>query len=156
MFGKNFLEAIKQLAEEKNIDRDVVIKTIEAALAAAYRKDYGSPDQNIKVELNEKSGNFKVFDEKTVVKELDEEMEKREREFILLDDAKKKDCKFKPKDKDSKIEEGTIVRIEITPEGTEPKRNAEGSRIKTLEIMLSGGAAALSCRVGRVSYFGAA
>ncbi|MFC1618283.1 transcription termination factor NusA, partial [Patescibacteria group bacterium] len=109
MFGKNFLEAITQLAEEKNIDRKVVIETIEAALAAAYRKDYGEPDQNIKVTLDEKSGNFKVFDEKTVVKELDEEMEKREREFILLADAKKKKKTAK---------EGDVMKEEITPTDT--------------------------------------
>ncbi len=110
MFGKNFLEAIKQLAEEKKIDRKVVIETIEAALAAAYRKDYGKPEENIKVELDDESGNFKVFDEKTVVKELDEEMEKREREFILLVDAKKKKKTAK---------EGDVIRNEITPEDTD-------------------------------------
>ena len=67
MFGKNFLEAVTQLAEEKNIDHKVVIETIEAALAAAYRKDYGEPEQNVKVELDEKSGKFKVYDEKRTI-----------------------------------------------------------------------------------------
>ena len=107
MFGKNFLEAIEQLAEEKGIDRKVVIETIEAALAAAYRKDYGEPDQNVRVKLDDKTGQFKVYDEKTVVKELDEEMEKREREFILLADAKKKKKTAK---------EGDVIREDITPD----------------------------------------
>jgi len=106
MLGKNFLEAVSQLAEEKKIDRKVVLETIEAALAAAFRKDYGDPDQNIKVELDDKTGTFKVFDEKTVVKELDEEMTKREREFILLADAKKQKKTAK---------EGDVIRKEITP-----------------------------------------
>jgi transcription termination/antitermination protein NusA len=106
MLGKNFLEAVSQLAEEKKIDRKVVLETIETALAAAFRKDYGDPDQNVKVELDAESGDFKVYDEKTVVKELDEEMAKREREFILLADAKKEKKTAK---------EGDVIRKEITP-----------------------------------------
>ena len=35
-----FGSAIMQIAEEKGIPKDVVIETIEAALAAAYKKDY--------------------------------------------------------------------------------------------------------------------
>ncbi len=103
---KNFIQAINQIAEEKNIDKKVIIETIEAALAAAYRKDYGTPEQNIKVNFDEKTGKIKVFDEKTVVKEIDEEMEKRAREFMLLKDAKKKK---------KGIKEGDVVREEITP-----------------------------------------
>lgn len=124
MFGKNFLEAINQLVAEKNIDRQIVITTIEAALAAAYRKDYGEPEQNIKVELDDKTGNFKVYDEKNVVKEIDEEMEKRAREYILVADAKKlkgyqkiggeKEEK-EEKGKKTTLKEGDIIRKEITP-----------------------------------------
>ena len=33
--------AIKQICEEKGIPFESVIKTIEAALAMAYRKEYG-------------------------------------------------------------------------------------------------------------------
>ncbi len=115
MFGKNFLEAINQLVAEKNIDRKVVITTIEAALAAAFRKDYGNPDQNIKVELDEKTGNFKVYDEKNIVKEIDEEMEKRAREYVLIADAKKLEGYKKVTGESGEIKEGDIIRKEITP-----------------------------------------
>lgn len=76
-------QAIKQICEEKNIKPESVIETIEAALAAAYRKDFGTKNQNIKVEFNPESGDFRVFDIKTVV--ADElaakyEEEKKERE----------------------------------------------------------------------------
>ncbi len=76
-------QAIKQICEEKNIKPESVIETIEAALAAAYRKDFGTKNQNVKVEFNPESGDFRVFDIKTVV--ADElaakyEEEKRERE----------------------------------------------------------------------------
>lgn len=110
------MEAINQLVAEKNIDRKIVITTIEAALAAAFRKDYGTPDQNIKVELDEKTGNFKVYDEKNVVKEIDEEMEKRAREYMLVADAKKAKDYKKVTGAKGEVKEGDILRKEITPQ----------------------------------------
>jgi len=78
-------QAIKQICDEKNIKPESVIETIEAALAAAYRKDFGAKNQNIKVEFNPETGDFRVFDIKTVAPdELAEkyEEEKKERERI--------------------------------------------------------------------------
>jgi N utilization substance protein A len=71
------MQAIKQISEEKNIPVESVIETIEAALAAAYRKDFGEKNQNVKVTFDPESGNFDVFDVKTVVEdqELPEEIE---------------------------------------------------------------------------------
>jgi N utilization substance protein A len=71
-------QAIKQICDEKNIKPESVIETIEAALAAAYRKDFGAKNQNVKVEFNPETGEFRVFDIKTVV--LDELAEKYEAE----------------------------------------------------------------------------
>lgn len=70
--------AIKQICEEKNLSYEAVIATIESALAAAYRKDYGEKNQNIKVEFNPDAGTSKVFDIKTVVEDLPEELEMEE------------------------------------------------------------------------------
>ncbi|MFH0829309.1 MAG: transcription termination factor NusA [Candidatus Kerfeldbacteria bacterium] len=58
--------AIQQITEEKNIPYDSVIDTIEAALAVAYRKDFGEKNQNIKVEFSADDGTSRVFDVKTV------------------------------------------------------------------------------------------
>ncbi len=68
----NFGEIIDQIADEKNIDKKIVLETIEAALAAAFRKDYGTPDQNIKVNFDTENGKIKVFDVKEVIKEYPE------------------------------------------------------------------------------------
>jgi len=64
-------QAIKQISEEKNIPVESVIETIEAALAAAFRKDFGDQEkpQNIKVTFFPETGDFDVFDEKTVVED---------------------------------------------------------------------------------------
>ncbi|MDD5040775.1 MAG: transcription termination factor NusA [Patescibacteria group bacterium] len=61
------LQAAKQICEEKNITLESVIETIEAALAVAYRKDFGEKNQNIKVEFDMVTGGSRVFDVKTVV-----------------------------------------------------------------------------------------
>ncbi|MFC1748026.1 transcription termination factor NusA [Pseudomonadota bacterium] len=67
-----FLAAINQLCDEKGIPRDMIIDTIKAALRAAYRKDYGNREQNIEVELNDKTEMATIFLVKTVVKKVEE------------------------------------------------------------------------------------
>lgn len=67
IFMSEIEKAIRQICEEKNIPYEAVIGTIEIALAAAYRKDFGEKNQNIKVEFNAELGSSRVFDEKTVV-----------------------------------------------------------------------------------------
>lgn len=66
--------AIKQICDEKNLSYEAVVETIESALAAAYRKDFGEKNQNIKVEFDPETGKSKVYDIKTVVEDLPEEM----------------------------------------------------------------------------------
>lgn len=61
--------AIKQICDEKNLSYEAVLETIESALAAAYRKDFGEKNQNIKVEFEPETGGSKVFDVKIVVED---------------------------------------------------------------------------------------
>ncbi|MEK7523788.1 MAG: transcription termination factor NusA [Patescibacteria group bacterium] len=98
-----FLAAINQLADEKNLPREVVVDTVKAALRAAYRKDYGTRDQNVEVDLDDKSGNIAVFVVKDVVKKV--ELEDQQ---MTVADAKK----YKP---DAAI--GDVIRMDVTPVG---------------------------------------
>ncbi len=66
-----FTQAIEQICEEKNIAKDTVMEAVEAALAAAYKKDYGEKDQEVRVKINEGSGAIEVFVEKEVVEEVE-------------------------------------------------------------------------------------
>jgi len=65
--------AIKQICEEKGLSYESVIETIESALAAAYRKDFGEKNQNIKVEFDPETVKSKIYDVKTVVEDVPEE-----------------------------------------------------------------------------------
>ncbi|MBI3290755.1 transcription termination/antitermination protein NusA [Candidatus Falkowbacteria bacterium] len=73
MDQSSIAEAVKQICDEKKIPVESVIQTIEAALAAAYRKDFGEKNQNIKVEFDLETGGSKIFDIKTVVEDVPEE-----------------------------------------------------------------------------------
>ncbi len=64
-----FGSAIAQICEEKGIDKDKVLISIEAALAAAYKKDYGKKGQIIIANLDEKTSETKFRQFKEVVDE---------------------------------------------------------------------------------------
>jgi len=70
---KQFMSAIKQIAEEKGIAEQSVLDTVEAALAAAYKRDYGKKGQIIKVKLNSETGAMDITQTHYVVEGLDEE-----------------------------------------------------------------------------------
>ena len=82
-------QAITQICEEKGISLDSVIETIEAALAVAYRKDFGEKGQNIQVEFDMETGQSRVFDGKTVV----EAPPPEEMEEVLKEEDKKEEKK---------------------------------------------------------------
>ncbi len=70
---KQFISAIKQIAEEKGIAQESVMETVEAALAAAYKRDYGKKGQIIRVKLNSETGGMDITQTHYVVEGVDEE-----------------------------------------------------------------------------------
>jgi N utilization substance protein A len=64
---KNFGAAISQIAEEKGISYEKVIESIESAIAAAYKKDYGKKGQIIKAKMNPETGEVLFWQVKLVV-----------------------------------------------------------------------------------------
>ena len=78
------IAALNQICDEKNLDRETVLSTVEAALAAAYRKDYASPNQHIRAKFNEETTEMTFEDVKTVV----EEIENPEAELTLEEGQK--------------------------------------------------------------------
>jgi len=96
MNQSSIAEAVKQICDEKRISVDSVVQTIEAALAAAYRKDFGEKNQNIKVEFDLDTGKSKVFDVKEVVEDVsEEELERQAKEA----EERKEEQESKPKPK---------------------------------------------------------
>ncbi len=64
---------MRQIAEEKGISEASVIETIEAAIAAAYKRDYGKKGQIVRARLNAESGALEIYQIHHVVQGVDEE-----------------------------------------------------------------------------------
>ncbi|MBL4695090.1 transcription termination/antitermination protein NusA, partial [Candidatus Gracilibacteria bacterium] len=96
-----FLAAINQLCDEKNISKEDVIDAIKAALRAAYRKDYGTKDQEIEVDFDNNSGVATVY-------QIFEVMEDVQNADLEIDEADAK--KY-----NKKAELGDMVRVDVTP-----------------------------------------
>jgi len=93
-------QAMKQICEEKNITMESVIQTIEAALAVAYRKDFGEKNQNVKVEFDLEKTTSRVFDIKTVASDEKAEItEKLKEEALKKKEEDEKDEKNNKKEK---------------------------------------------------------
>lgn len=113
-------QAIQQICEEKNISPEVVLETIEAALAAAYRKDFGNQQQNLNVEFDPETLKMRVFDVKTVV----EDQELPSEEQLAAEAA----------EREARIKSGAYAE-------PEPELDADGNPIKRFnpktEIMVT-------------------
>ncbi len=58
--NRKLIEALRELEKEKGIKMDTIIEALKSALSASYRKIYSNED-NIRIDINEKNGEIKVF-----------------------------------------------------------------------------------------------
>jgi N utilization substance protein A len=65
---KQLATAIRAIAEEKNLPEDTVAEVVEQALAAAYRRDYGDREQEIRISMNLNTGDVDAYITKEIVK----------------------------------------------------------------------------------------
>ena len=103
---KSFASAISQITEEKGIPAEKIWETIESALAAAYKKDYGKRGQAIKAKLNQKTGEVKFWQIKEAV---DESMIYSEEELAALKEGE-------PFARSGEEQEGKEEKVRFNPE----------------------------------------
>ena len=123
--NSELLNAFKELGHEKGILPEILFDAVEAALIAAYRKNFGS-SQNVRVELNRETGDIHVFARKLVVdkKELvDKYLE------ITLEEAQEIDPRYQL---------GDIIETEVTPKNfgriaTQTAKQVVVQRIREIE-----------------------
>ena len=98
--SKEMLEAFDVLEKTKGIKQEVIVEAMKAALAAAYKKNYGQAE-NVEIDFNEKKGDFKVMAIKTVVDEVqDERVEVSLKDALAINRA---------------YEVGDTIKFEVTP-----------------------------------------
>jgi N utilization substance protein A len=68
---KQLAVAIRAIAEEKNLPEESVKEVVEQALAAAYRRDYGDREQEIRVNMNLNTGEIDVYITKDIVEKVE-------------------------------------------------------------------------------------
>lgn len=94
------LEAFATLEKTKGIKQDVIVEAIEAALVAAYKKNYNQAT-NVVVEFDERKGDFKLMTEKEVVDEVhDDRLEISLKDALTINKA---------------YEVGDKIRFEVAP-----------------------------------------
>jgi N utilization substance protein A len=64
---KQLTLAVRTIAEEKNLPEETVLAVIEQAIAAAWRRDNGERDQEVRAELNVNDGTATVYVQREVV-----------------------------------------------------------------------------------------
>ena len=118
---KDIASAIRQICEEKALEYDAVIETIESALAAAYRKDFGQKNQNIKVEFNDDILKSKIYDVKTVVEDMpeideteEEEKDEEEKTEVKKDDKNTEEVKTETEPEEEVRKFNPKMEIEIS------------------------------------------
>ena len=69
--NKELLEVLEILEKERDIPKEVMIEAIENSLLTAYKNHFGKAD-NVKVEIDRETGDYRIFAEKEVVKTAEE------------------------------------------------------------------------------------
>lgn len=94
------IEALNQIAKEKEISKDILLEALESSLLTACKNHYGKAD-NIKVDINRETGVVSVYAEKEVVEEVEDSL-------LQISETEAK-VKF------PKSQLGDVVHVEITP-----------------------------------------
>ncbi|HHW13408.1 MAG TPA: transcription termination/antitermination protein NusA [Firmicutes bacterium] len=94
------LDALDELERTRGISRRVLVEAIEAAIVSAYRRNYANA-QNVRVELDEGTGQIKVYARRDVVEEVSDP-----RTEISLSDAREQDPGYQV---------GDVFETEVTP-----------------------------------------
>ncbi len=98
--NQEFITALTEIAEDKNISRESLLETIEFALITAYKKNYGHA-QNVVVNIDKETGEIKVYQQKTVVEVVEDANVE-----LTLDEAKEINAGYSL---------GDVVSFEVTP-----------------------------------------
>lgn len=71
--ANDFIQALTEIERERGIPKEALIDAIKAALNTAYKKNFGTT-QNVSVEFDDLSGEVKVFSQKVITENVDDEI----------------------------------------------------------------------------------
>ncbi len=97
----DFVIALTQLAAERNLPKEVILRTLESALVPIFKKTSFAPDQEISVRISPQTGEVKVYARMDVVKRTSD----RRRELSVAQARK-----IRPD-----AQAGDVIDVEFTP-----------------------------------------
>lgn len=101
--NEELVESIRLLCKERGLEADLIYRSIEEALVAAYKREFNAKStENVHATLDRETGEMKVFLDKTVVQEVEDPNAE-----ISLKDAQALDSDF---------ELGDILQYELQPQ----------------------------------------
>ena len=83
-----FFTALELLEKEKNIPQSYMIERIEAALLAAYKREYGN-NSNVRIHIDPTKKDVRVYQQREIVEEVEDPLTQ-----ISLEEAKAKSKKY--------------------------------------------------------------
>ncbi|BAS27534.1 transcription termination factor NusA [Limnochorda pilosa] len=92
--------ALNELEQERGISKEILLSAIESAIVSAYKRNFSNAE-NVRVEVDERSGTISVYAQKEVVGEVADANVQ-----ISLEAAREVDPSYKP---------GDVVEVEVTP-----------------------------------------
>ena len=119
MNAKEFIKALNNITEEKNISKDIVFEAMELALATAYKKNFDSKT-NVEVKINRETGDIKVYSYFIVVNEYDDGSEEIDEDGNVkkIEPKINRDAQMllsEAREIDPTIEVGEKIEKEVTP-----------------------------------------
>ena len=96
--GFEIIQALKQIAREKDVDEELIIETLVAGLVSAARKKYGQ-ESNIVVNVDQEAGNITIHRVRTVAE--------------TVEDESLEVCLAEAQDEEPGIKVGDELRVEI-------------------------------------------
>lgn len=100
--GRDFVRALKQITQERNLPLEVISSGLEAAMISAYRK-YRGGNQNVEVYVALESGEVSICEVRQIVERVSEKDTE-----ISIEDAVRSGF--------NDVALGDIVRVEVEPE----------------------------------------
>src|SRR5690625_3505949 len=92
--------ALNELQKERGISKDILREAIEAAIVTAYKRNHGTV-QNVRVEMDDRTGRIQVFAQKEVVEDVEDDASE-----MSLEEARVLDPTYNV---------GDLVDVEVTP-----------------------------------------
>lgn len=135
--SSEIVKSIQFICDEKGLKYEEVLDALQSALAAAYRKDFGNRQQNIMCIFDPETGDMKMWDEKEVVENIEEERLEKDQEELSRrrEEARKEDRELTDEEMEDLVRFNPKTQIMLTEAKEHDKKAKVGDILKiNLEV----------------------